>query len=900
MTGHINAAASPRLQTAIRLLLGITAATALCGTSLAQDAADPAAKAAAGSVVDEVIVTGSRISGVAPVGSSVNTIGREDIDISAAVTTAQLLQEIPQVYNLGISENSRGQSGGSGNITYGTAINLRGLSPYATLTILDGHRAVPQGTTGQAIDPSIIPTLALERVEVVADGASAIYGSDAVAGVVNLILRRNFDGMQANVRYGMGDEYDERKIGAVFGHTWDSGQFMAAFENGYHSSLSGRDRDFFRGDLSAEGGGDFRTVQCNPGNIVVGGVSYAIPEGGVTPANQAALVPGTVNRCDNAKAQDLLPEQNHNSFAFTFDQELTDSISLFADGFYARRDFENATATPGAALTVRNTNAWFVSPPGTTPATQTVNYSFDDGQLPPNSTEGHSKAWEATLGSRFRLPGEWKMELLYTFGRDDDESISTHGINNAALAAALASSDPATALDPFGLNRTNPAVLEGIANQLFYAPGRTLFNGYELRFDGRLFQLPGGDVRVAFGYEGQRLENRAGLTTGTLAAPVATRNNVERKVNSVYAEVLIPIVSDANALPAIRDLTLNVAGRYDDYSDVGSTTNPKYGLNWSPIDGLTLRGSYGESFRAPLFSQLYGNSSLLYVQNYSDPTRGGALTTGLTLSGGNLDLQPETAKTYSFGVDYEPEFLPGARLSLTWFKIEYELQVTSYLSDLTILNRESQFDGTGIITRDPSPELVAQLLGQYAVRGVPPNPVTLFVDGRTNNLGTTVAKGVDLQARYQWSTGLGQFAAAVNGEYMTDYDVAITPTAPLVDQLNTIYNPLRFKGRGSLYWSGQNFSAAGFVNYQSSYDNNLAAQVQKVDSHTTLDARVAYGFENQGWLSGVTVALDVVNAFDTEPEFVNIAQSPNGGGGFDATLNNPVGRIISLSIDKKW
>lgn len=161
-----------------------------------------------------------------------------------------------------------------------------------------------------------------------------------------------------------------------------------------------------------------------------------------------------------------------------------------------------------------------------------MNYSFDDGQLPPNSTEGHSKAWETTLGSRFRLPGEWKMELLYTFGRDDDESISTHGINNAALAAALASSDPATALDPFGLNRTNPAVLEGIANQLFYAPGRTLFNGYELRFDGRLFQLPGGDVRVAFGYEGQRLENRAGLTTGTLAAPVATRNNVERKVNS--------------------------------------------------------------------------------------------------------------------------------------------------------------------------------------------------------------------------------------------------------------------------------------------------------------------------------------------------------------------------------
>ena len=129
-------------------------------------------------------------------------------------------KRLPQVFNLGVSENSRGQSGGSGNITYGTAINLRGIGPYSTLTLLDGHRAVPQGTTGFAVDPSVVPTLALERVEVVADGASAIYGSDAIAGVVNLIPRRQLEGVEISLRGAQGDEYDEHQLGAIGGFSW--------------------------------------------------------------------------------------------------------------------------------------------------------------------------------------------------------------------------------------------------------------------------------------------------------------------------------------------------------------------------------------------------------------------------------------------------------------------------------------------------------------------------------------------------------------------------------------------------------------------------------------------------------------------------------------------------------
>ncbi|MEN9627356.1 MAG: hypothetical protein RJA10_583, partial [Pseudomonadota bacterium] len=237
----------------------------------------------------QIVVTGSRIRGAPPVGAPVTTVGREEVENSAGINTAQILQSVPQIYNLGVSENSRGQSGGAGNITYGSGINLRGIGPFATLTLVNGHRVVGQGTQSATVDPSIIPALMLERVEVVADGASAVYGSDAVAGVANLILRRNEPGVQASLRYGVADGYDERQLGMLLGRKWTGGQFTLAAEHTHRSALSGRDRDFYRGDLRDAGGGDFRGTQCSPGNIVINNVSYAIPAGGVTAANAADL-----------------------------------------------------------------------------------------------------------------------------------------------------------------------------------------------------------------------------------------------------------------------------------------------------------------------------------------------------------------------------------------------------------------------------------------------------------------------------------------------------------------------------------------------------------------------------------------------------------------------------------
>ncbi|MES3021748.1 MAG: TonB-dependent receptor [Pseudomonadota bacterium] len=885
------------------------AVMALAGQAQAQSAPAAAAPAPAAEKIEAVVVTGSRIRGVAPVGSSVTSLTRADIDQSGAVSTAQMLQEIPQVFNLGVSENSRGQGGGSGNITYGSSVNLRGIGPYATLTLINGHRAVAQGTTGASIDPSIIPTLALQRVEIVADGASAIYGSDAVAGVVNLILRRKVDGPEAFVKYGTADQYSERQIGALWGTEWKGGSFTAAFQNDDQTALSGRDRDFFSGDLRAQGGGDFRSTQCAPGNIVIAGTSYAIPAGGVTAANRAALVAGTSNKCDNLKYADLVPRKERNSGTFTFNQELGHGISLYADGFATRRQYEFRPTMLASNLNVPSTNPFYVRPIGA-PAgsSETVTYSFAN-ELPQNTNFGESKSIQGTIGADIALGANWKAGVLYTYGKNNDQANTLHGLNNAAVTAALASTNPLTALNPFGSGPNNPATLAAISNNVSISPGETIFQNYQLKADGPVMDLPGGKMRAAFGYEGQKISSEGGQTTGPATNPVTGSLKLSRDIDSVYGEVLVPVFGASNALPFVQKLDLDLAVRHDKYSDVGGTTNPKVGINWVPLKGLTLRSSYGTSFRAPGLTQIKGFSNGgkggLFVQNYSDPTNNGALRVGVTLNGGDPSLTPETATNKSFGFDWDIPLGNRTKLSMTYFDIKYENQVTNYLADLTILNREASFAGTGIIQRNPDPAFVAQTIANYAVlSGVLPSTWTLFVDGRNRNLGKSVTQGVDFQASTRVATeNWGNFGFGLSGTYFTKYEVATSPGAAMVDQLNVIYNPLRFKTRLAVNWGLGAWYLNAFANYQNGYTNNLAAPSQRVASFTSVDARAAYEFNGDNgpaWMKGTTVALGVVNMFDRQPPFVNIAQSANGGGGFDPTLTNPVGRTVSISLNKRF
>jgi iron complex outermembrane receptor protein len=887
------------------LLSGCAAAAILCGgPAFAQTVqAQAPADAEQNETNDRIVVTGSRVRGVEePVGSPVFDIGRDAIEQSSVTTVDKLIQQTPQIFDLGISESSRAQNGGSGNIVYGAGINLRGLGPYATLVLVDGHRAV---SNGRSIDPSFLPSLGLERIEVLADGASAVYGSDAVAGVVNLIPRRFVDGSQAFARYGVGDEYEERQAGLSWGETWEGGQIHLAYEYNYRSNLNGQDRDFFRADQRSRGGPDYRPTQCNPGNIVIGGVSYAIPQGGVTPANNTALLPNTRNQCETLAMQDLLPEQEYNSFAMTFNQQLTPWLELVADGFSTERTFYRQVAPGVANLAVPSTNAFYVAPPGLTPASETIQYSFAN-DWEGDSTYGFAQNRELTVGLVADLPFDWRGEVLGTYGENQDNSESYYGPNNGALNAALASSNPATAFDPYGLNRTSPAVLAGIFNQIFLAPTNNEFTGYEARFDGPLFALPGGEVRLAMGYEHQDQVTHLGSARGNPGTPIVFRT-FDRTVDSAYAEVFVPLVGRSNAMPGINRLEFNIAGRYDDYSDVGATSNPKVGFNYAPIEDLTFRGSYGTSLRAPIFAELYGNSSALFVQAYSDPTVGNASIQGVALSGGNTGLEPEEATTYSFGFDWTPSQIPGLDFGAGYFDIEYEGQIAAYLSDLTILRNEGEFAGTGIILRGAAAaQRVADLQagGTPIGRGVLPSPVTLYVDGRPQNLGVSRMKGFDFNASYELDFMGGDLRLGVDGTYLTDFETQITPNGAVLDKKDKIFNPLDFKARTHASWAMGAIRLNGTINHVDGYTNDLVTPNQSVDAWTTIDLGIAItpnDDETAPFLDGgFTVGLDIRNITDEIPPYVNLAPNVNGSGGFDATAANPVGRVIGISLRKKW
>jgi iron complex outermembrane receptor protein len=852
--------------------------------------------------VDEVVVTGSRVRGAQPVGSAVVTLDRDAITSAGQTTVDRIIKDIPQNFDLGVSENSRGQSGGAGNIVYGNTVNLRGIGPYATLVLIDGHRVT---NNTRSIDPSVLPTLALERVEVVADGASAIYGSDAVAGVVNLIPRRSLDGVEAFARAGFADSFSETSFGAAWGTVGDLGQLMFAVEHVKRDNLSGDDRDFFAADQTARGGRDYRVTRCNPGTLRIGTTTYAIPAGGLTPANAGSLVAGTANRCNDLIGQDLFPEQEYTSLATTMTFEINDRLSLFADGFFSEREFVRHAAYSSTTLTVPETNAWFVRPAGFAGTSYQIDYNFMH-DIPQNDTSGHARNWQMTPGARLKLGGSWQAEALFGYGSTDDEANAYYATNNPGLNAALASSDPATAFDPYGLNRTSAATRALVGNQIFLAPTRSTFRGYELRTNGALATLPGGELGVAAGLERQDIDVGLGSARGGPTTPTTFRH-FERQVDSAYLEFSVPLFGAGNERPGAYRLAFNAAVRYDDYSDVGDTTNTKFGLSWQPTRGLTLRGSYGTSFRAPLISQIYGNSNNLYVQNYQNPA-GGATITGVALSGVNLGLRPEEATTWSAGLDWEA--FDGLRLSLTYFDVNYENQVDAYLSNLAILSREADFAGTGIILRGAA---AAQRVAQEMANGIvvlgalpggTPDNITVFVDGRSQNLGVSNTRGFDFQAAWRLAaTEAGNFTFNVNGSYLTDFEVAITAAAPLIDRLDTIFNPLKLKLRGGVSWDRGPLQASIMATYVGGYSNNAVIPAEPVGSYTPVDLTFGWDLgssEGSSLLDGLQLGLEVRNAFDEDPPYVNLAPSANGSGGYDATAANPIGRLFAVSLRKKW
>ncbi len=584
------------------------------------------------SSIETVLVTGTSIHGAAPVGQNLITVDRKAIEATGAQTVQQLLTTIPTLQGFG--GGGTGQfAGGSFDGSGTDAPTIHGLGASAsngTLILIDGHRLPLTGLAHSLADPNIIAPLALERVEILPDGDSAIYGSDAVSGVINFVTRKNFNGLEATAQGGIGNGYSTFDAGFVAGQTWDTGSVMAAYNYSYRSALAGAARPFFALNKTPFGGSNFANNNCGPAEINPAGTTQYY----VAPYTGAAMTSTAAKTCDTTSYSDILPSEMRHNVLISLRQSVGSRLELTADLVYSNRmgnqrqqrgtltatAFGPGSAPPNGAGSI---NPYFQGPAGVTQET----VLFDANSLlgPGDAiTKSGAQTVFGTLGAVYQLGGDWMATFGATVGQDNSRQIvngqlcgacallalngttSSSGGNGATLLGATSTlttqnlaSPSAYVLDVWG-NNTSAATKAFLIGQTNSATTQTI-DDVTLKFDGTLFSLPGGDVKAAIGVEGIRygLNQWTTRPASTSVSNVYLATNPARQVESIFGELRIPVIGDNNRLPLVQAFNADVSARYDHYSDFGGTTNPKFAVDWTVTDGLMLRSSYGTSFTAP-------------------------------------------------------------------------------------------------------------------------------------------------------------------------------------------------------------------------------------------------------------------------------------------------------------
>lgn len=860
---------------------------------------------------EAIVVTGSRIRGAGPTGSPVVTIDRDAIEKSGYGTVQQMLQSLPQAFGGGVTETTLGattRNGAGADATYGSGINLRGLGTSSTLVLIDGTRPALGGLGGAFADISLIPVTAVERIEVLTDGASAIYGADAVAGVVNLRLRNRFEGAETLLRAGTSNgDMTDLHFSQILGKGWGGGHVMIAYQFSERGALAAAKRDYASEDLRPLGGADYRSLFAAPGTITAAdGRIFGIPTGqNGTTLTAADLLPGVQNRRDNRAESELLPRQRVHSLYASGEVDITGTLTLRANILAAERRYrqEGKTDFFRTAL-VPVTNPFYVDPIGTNEPVS-VAYSFTN-DLGPQINRGRVWAVSASAGLEQQV-GAWRVQLGGNYGRQKSRANFDNAVNSARLRAALADTNPATAFNVFGDgSANNPATIDSIRGT--YVTIDTFDNwSASLRADGPLFRLPGGEVRVAAGAEYRR-EAYDYFTINDISFETPDASPFfglpgPRNVKSVYAELLIPIFGADNEVPGIRKLDLTLAGRIEDYNQFGRTENPKLGVRWEPVDGIALRASYGTSFRAPLFSELIGEAVAFYTTlQVPDPAAPSGTANVIGLFGYAPDVQPETAKTWTAGFDIAPPAIPGLRASLTYYDVNYRDRIGSASEDyLRFLVDRASF--AGVVTENPAPDLVQSYFGSplfFNPIGLAPGDIVAILDGRTRNLSAEHQRGIDFDIGYAPELSGGTFDLGIAGTHIFSIKRQLTQGAPSNDVVGLYASPAKWRLRGRAGWSKDGFSANAFVNYIGGYTNQTVLPAARVSSWTTVDASLSQRIGGrEGSDRGLTLSLSIQNLFDRDPPFIEV-QSSISALGYDPEKANPYGRTVAIQALVRW
>ena len=738
---------------------------------------DPSAAAPAEPV--EVVVTGSRIRNAHPT-SPVHTVTRKDIERSGYSQIGDVMRSLPENF-------SGGQNPGvfqavfanenNANVSNASTINIRGLGSDASLVLVNGHR-LPSDSNFQGSDISGVPLAAVERIEVVTDGASALYGSDAVAGVANIILRKDYDGAEVSGRWGIATQGGgfEQTYSALKGFTSTSGSLLVNLEYSKQDAVTAADRDFAVG---------------------------AAPD-----------------------SRFLQPFTRRSIFV-SASHDFGSRVTVSADVLVGDREAESfAQTAPGAGFLLEKvyTPSFSVAP------------SID-----------------------ISLAGDWKARWIAVAGGSRNRSVSDYS---------------------------------GYTYRTDY---KNAIQYTELTFDGTLARLPTGKVRVAFGggYRHERFDY--GLKDSS------SHFGVAREVGYVFGELYAPLVEPSADRTGLHELELSLSARGEDYSDFGKSTNPRIGIRYVPANNLTLRGTWGKSFKAPTFWQL-GTPS--YVLVYDAPSLGysGGPSTALVTFGGNDALKPETSTSWTVGGDFQPT--RAIKVTATYFNIDYDKRIVQPIGNFPAALSDPNY--APFVELNPSAVDQAALIASggrfadYSSIGYDPAHTVAIIQDAYQNATSQTVKGVDLGYTQSFDLAGGSAQVFANGTWLK-LKQQTSPVAPNVVLSGTIFSVPTFKARGGLSWQNGGFSATGIANYISEERDTGVVPHRSIASWLTVDANASYRFEDAGEAGrGLTATLAISNLFDRDPPFAYSSSRYYAGLNYDSTNTSILGRFVSLTLSKAW
>jgi iron complex outermembrane recepter protein len=722
--------------------------------------------------LEKVEITGSRIPHVVEdaTPAPVQVIGREQIARSGAASLQEVLQKLP-------ANNSGTFNEGTTADSYGAAaVSLRGLGPGSTLVLINGRRVAPFGFTGKAtfVDLNQIPVGAIERVEVLLDGASAIYGSDAVAGVVNVILRRSYRGIEVAGGLGQSSHGDatERRANATFGVGSRDADGYNVFANVSHV-----DQDPFKAnarwhtqsdDMRGFGLPDFRSTSSYPGNLYTSdNRTFLQPLAGCTTIGEAtAANPGQCLYDRTANTDAVVRSRRDALFVAGTAGLGSSGFELFGDAAFSRNVFAQQHYTIAGTAFLANVGTLaqpFILLPVGHPQNPTANAvslrtRFADEPLVVTPTTDTQRV---VLGVRNHGWSGWDLESALLWSHSHTRTTTTGAIRDSVLTGEILDANGvASPAFHFGDPAANDPALMARLYPLLVDVGRTSTASIDVRGSREVFTIGGRPAQLAIGAElrRERYDQQPDPLTaaGEISSIFVDSAAGSRTVASSYAEIALPLEATVEA---------SLAARWDHYSDFGSTVNPKAGLKWKAMSNLALRATYSSAFRAPSLSEtsqqqvpgfaIVRDPQLCPVPDQNNPNCSLFVP---AISSGNPALKPERAWSATAGLVFEP--WRGASLTVDAFNIRRRDQI-DFIDPAFLLDHEADYPG--YVVRNPDGTL-KQLNVLYT------------------NLAESRVWGVDVGAHARKAIAdVGNVGIDGSYEWLPHYWVAQTPGSELVD-----------------------------------------------------------------------------------------------------------------------